>query len=78
MSKGGYHSATTTHPDLRLSKLLAMADAMSVPRLSFLKTVIEESVRLRHLGPEGKLSRRRPLPKAPDLSSLPGRPRKPQ
>jgi len=43
-SGGGYDSAVKI-PDLRLSKLVAMADAMRVGRLRFIRLVIEETER---------------------------------
>jgi hypothetical protein len=46
--KGSLTSATK-NPDLRLSKLVAMADAVRADRLAFLETVLEEYVRSKHL-----------------------------
>jgi hypothetical protein len=56
LSNGGLESALKL-PDLRLSKLVAMADAMRVSRLRFLKLVIEETERAGLLSPRRRCQR---------------------
>jgi hypothetical protein len=52
----GSLSTYTTNPDLRLSLLVAMADALGVDRLSFLETILEEYRRSGHLPPPPRRS----------------------
>lgn len=47
----GTLSSATNNPDLRLSTLVKMADAMRVDRLEFMRTVIQEYERSGHLPP---------------------------
>ena len=57
------HRHMLEHPDLRLSRLVELADAMGVDRLRFLSTVLEESQRLRALPKPPMVNRRDPLPR---------------
>lgn len=47
----GSMSSASANPDLRLSTLCKMADALKADRLSFLETVLEEYRRSGHLPP---------------------------